>query len=159
MTSYQAFNSMMQEFIEELIETFPEEKSLKVQYNAFLTLKKTNSKKVVEGFMANINPYVEAINQKDENVFKQDIEFLKKINISKWWTDDLSENTKSAIWQYLSTLVMLGTTITSIPADILKSIEGIAENCANQMDSSNGTPDLSSLFSGIQSMMGNLNKK
>lgn len=158
MASHQAFNSMMEEFLNELIETFPEEKSLKVQQNAFQTLKKSNSKKVVQVFMNSIAEYSNYITNKDEKVFDLDIEFLKKINIKKLWTKELSQNTKDAIWQYLQTLVMLGTTITSIPSDILQSIEGVAEQCANQMDSDNGVPDMGSLFSGLQNIMQGMNK-
>ena len=158
MASHQAFNSMMEEFLCELIETFPEEKSLKVQQNSFKTLKKANGKKIVEGFMNNISPYITKISNKDESVFTENIDFLKKININKWWNDDLSQNTKDAIWQYLNTLVMLGTTITSIPQEMLASIEGMAEGIANQMgDNSNG-PNMGSLFSGLQNILGNMNQ-
>jgi len=157
MASYQAFNSMMEEFLNELVETFPEEKALKIEVTKFNTLRKTNSKKVVEGFMHAIGPYQSDISNKNENIMKRtDIDFLKKINIEKWWTSELSENTKDAIWSYLNTLVMLGTTITSIPSDMLKTIESVAEQCASSMDGdSSQPPNMNSLFANLQSMMGN----
>ena len=157
MASHQAFNSMMEEFINELIQTFPEEKSIKVYRTQFEALKKTNSKKVVEAFMAAVSPFSEYITQKNEKILEMDIEFLKKLNIRKWWTPDLSQNTKDAIWQYLSTLLMLGTTITSIPSDMLKTIESVAEQCASGMDgNTSGMPDMATLFSGLQNMIGNM---
>ena len=158
MASYQAFNSMMEEFINELIETLPEEKALKIESTKFQTLRKANSKKVVEGFMNAIGPYQNDIQNKNEKLMTgNDIEFLNKLNIKKWWTKDLSNNTKDAIWSYLQTLVMLGTTITSIPADMLKTIESVAEQCASSMDGdSSGVPNMGALFSGLQSMMGNI---
>ena len=158
MASYQAFNSMMEEFLNELVQTFPEEKSLKVEVTKFQTLRKANSKKVVEGFMNAICPYQNDIQQKNEKLMTDNnIDFLKKMNIQKWWTNDLSSNTKDAIWSYLQTLIMLGTTITSIPADMLKTIESVAEQCASSMDGdSSGAPNMGALFSGLQSMMGNL---
>lgn len=159
MASYQAFNSMMDEFLNELIETFPEEKSLKVQQTSFQTLKKANPRKIVETFMNAITPYTSQISARDESIFQNtNIEFLKKINIRNWWTPDVSENTKNAIWQYLNTLIMLGTTITSIPSDMLKQIEGVAEQCANQMEGES-SPNIGSLFSGLQSIMGGLENK
>lgn len=159
MASYQAFNSMMEEFLSELAETFPEEKALKLEITKFHTLRKANSKKIVEGFMSAISPYQNDIQSKNEEIMhRDDIEFLKKMNIKKWWNKDLSTNTKDAIWSYLQTLIMLGTTITSIPSDMLKTIESVAEQCASSMDSnSNGAPNMGSLFSGLQSMMGNMN--
>jgi len=150
MSRYSAFNSLMFEFIDELIETFPEEKELKVFKNAALSLKKANHKKLVETFMAEVSQYSDQIMNKDENfILNTNNEFLKKINLCKWWTDDLSSNTKDAIWQYMNTLIMLGTTITTIPHDILTQIEGIADQCA----SSGKSPDISSLFSSIQGML------
>ena len=159
MASYQAFNSMMEEFLNELVETFPEEKALKLEVAKFQTLRKANSKKVVEGFMHAIGPYQNDIQQKNETLMTENnIEFLKKMNIKKWWSKDLSRNTKDAIWSYLQTLVMLGATITSIPADMLKTIESVAEQCASSMEGdSSGAPNMGALFSGLQSMMGNLN--
>jgi len=158
MASYQAFNSMMDEFLNELIQTFPEEKSLKLEVTKFHTLRKANSKKVVEGFMNAIGPYQNDIQNKNESIMKRtDIEFLNKMNINKWWTKDLSNNTKDAIWSYLQTLIMLGTTITSIPDEMLRTIETVAEKCASSMDgNSDGAPNMSALFSGLQTMMGNL---
>ena len=158
MASYQAFNSMMEEFLNELIQTFPEEKSLKIEVTKFQTLRKANSKKVVEGFMNAIGPYQTDIQNKNECIMQRtDIEFLNKMNIKKWWSKELSNNTKDAIWSYLQTLIMLGTTITSIPSDMLKTIESVAEQCASSMDGdSSGAPNMGALFSGLQSMMGNL---
>ena len=158
MASYQAFNSMMDEFLNELIQTFPEEKALKVEKTKFQTLRKANSKKVVEGFMNAISPYQNDIQNKDESIMKRtDIDFLNKMNIKKWWTKELSNTTKDAIWSYLQTLMMLGTTITSIPSDMLKTIESVAEQCASSMDGdSSGAPNMGALFSGLQSMMGSM---
>ena len=160
MASYQAFNSMMQDFLNELIATFPEEKTLKVENTKFQTLKKANPRKIVETFMVAVTEYTEAISNKDESIlFNENIEFLKKLNIKHWWTKDLSQNTKDAIWQYLNTLIMLGTTITSIPSDMLKQIENVAEQCASQMDGNSTEPNMNNIFSGLQSIMGNMNKK
>jgi hypothetical protein len=161
MASHQAFNGMMEEFIEELITTFPEEKALKLYKTQFETLKKANPRKIVDTFMTAISPYSEFITNRDESIFKNNnIEFMKKLNISKWWTTDLSENTKNAIWQYLSTLMMLGTTISQIPSDMLKQIETVAEQCASQMDSSSGgMPNMGAIFSGLQSIMGGMEKE
>ena len=158
MASYQAFNSMMEEFLNELIQTFPEEKTLKIEVTKFQTLRKANSKKVIEGFMNAIGPYQTDIQNKNESIMQRtDIDFLNKMNLKKWWTKELSNNTKDAIWSYLQTLIMLGTTITSIPSDMLKTIESVAEQCASSMDGdSSGAPSMGALFSGLQSMMGNL---
>jgi hypothetical protein len=156
MASIQAFTSVMDEFLCELCKTFPDEKKIKVYYNSFKTMKKVNSRSVLEGFMTQASKYSDKIVNRDESFFlTSDEDFLKEINIKKWWTDDLSENTKSAIWQYMNTLFVLGTTITSIPQELLKTIEGVAEQCAGKMGDGD-VPDMSSLMAGMQNMIGNL---
>ena len=156
MASHKAFNSMMEEFFNELIETIPEEKSLKLEKAKFKTLKKANPKKICEAFMEEVSPYTQHISKRDESaLLKSDIDFLKKIHINNWWTK-ISVNSRDAIWQYLNTLIMLGTTITSIPSEMLKTIESVAEQCASGMDSGSGQPDMGQLFAGLQSMMGNM---
>ena len=117
MTSVTAFNDMMGQFLTELHKTFPEEKSLKKYIAAFELMSSTNPKLVVEGFMGAISPHMDKISAKDENFFIENaetIDFLKDINLKNLWPK-ASANTREAIWQYIQTLYMLGTTITSIP--------------------------------------------
>ena len=160
MASVQAFISVMDEFLSELKEQFPKEKKIGVYYNTFLTMKKVNSRKILETFMAGIQKHGDKIVNRDEAYFlNSDEDFLKDLNIKHWWTDDLSENTKNAIWQYMNTLYVLGTTIMNIPTEMLKSIEGIAEQCAGNMESEGGGgsgADMGSLFAGMQNMLGGL---
>jgi hypothetical protein len=98
---------------------------------------------------------------KDEAFFlgaADDIEILSSLNMKKHWTSELSENTKNAIWQYVQTLYILGTTITSIPAETLSMIEDVANKCASNMQ---GGDDKSLLagMSGLFSQLGNMLEK
>lgn len=157
MSSVQAFISVMDEFLQELVKTFPEEKKIKVYYNSFKTMKKVNSRKILDTFMAEVEKHSDKIVNKDESYFlNSEDDFLKDLNIAKWWNDDLSENTKNAIWQYMNTLYVLGTTINSIPQDLLKTIEGVAEECASKMGDDPNTTDMGNLMSGMQNMLGNM---
>ena len=54
---------------------------------------------------------------------------------------------------------MLGTTITSIPDDTLKMIEGIAKECADKMENDGGELDQDALMKMMGSMLGGLPKK
>jgi hypothetical protein len=71
----------------------------------------------------------------------------------------MSANTKAATWQYLQTLYMLGTTITSIPDDTLKMIEGIAKECADKMQGDDGELNQDALMKMMGNMLGSLPKK
>ena len=160
MASVQAFNSVMDEFLNELKETFPEEKKIAVYYNSFLTLKKTNPRKVLELFMNQASPKASLITSRDEKLFTENEDIIPDVQLSKLWNDNLDNETKSAIWQYLNTLFVLGTTINTIPSNLLSTIEGVAEQCASQMNeegaAENGTPDMGALFAGMQNMIGNM---
>ena len=140
MASVSSFNEMMGNFLDELAQTFPEEGGMKKYQASFDIMRKANPRKCVEAFMGSASQYNAQIMAKDEKFFlNNDIDFLDALNIKKWWNSDLSENTKGAIWQYLQTLMILGTTIMSIPAETLGAIEGIAEQMTqNVQDQGNG---------------------
>ena len=160
MTSVSAFNDMLEQFLTELMGTFPEEKSIKKYHSGFDVLRKSNPKKVVEGFMAAVAPHSQKIMNKDESLLNDNIEVLDELSIKKHWNGGISDNTKGAIWQYLQTLYMLGTTITSIPADTLNMIEDVAKKCADKMQTGEGGQiDERGLMNAMSGMFGNMLNK
>ena len=161
MASVTAFNDMMSQFLVELHKTFPDEKGIKKMLTSFDMLKSTNPRLVVNGFMDGVTPYAGKISAKDESFLLEEvenIEFLKELDIKKYW-GNMSTNTKAATWQYLQTLYMLGTTITSLPDDTLSQIEKIAKGVANQMQDGDGDIDQDALMKMMGSMLGGLPKK
>ena len=156
MASVSSFNEMMSSFLDELVQTFPEEGSMKKYQASFDIMRKANPRKVVETFMASASQYNAQIMAKDEKFFLDNgIDFLDALNIKKWWNSDLSENTKGAIWQYLQTLMILGTTITAIPPETLGAIEGIAEQMTKGAQENNGGQlDMSALTNMLGALGG-----
>jgi hypothetical protein len=152
---------MMSQFLVELHKTFPEEKGIKKMLTSFDVLKSTNPRLVVDGFMTGVTPYASKISAKDETFLLneiENIEFLKELDIKRYW-ERMSTNTKNATWQYLQTLYMLGTTITSLPDDTLSQIEKIAKGVADQMQDGNGDFDQDALMKMMGGMLGSLPKK
>ena len=101
------------------------------------------------------------ISAKDETFLLEEIEnieFLKELDIKSYWVS-MSTNTKDATWQYLQTLYMLGTTITSLPDDTLSQIEKIAKGVAAKMQDGDGELDQDALMKMMGSMLGGLPKK
>ncbi|ADQ91024.1 hypothetical protein MpV1_101c [Micromonas sp. RCC1109 virus MpV1] len=161
MASVTAFNDMMGQFLVELHKTFPEEKGIKKMMTSFDVLKSSNPRLVVDAYMKGVSPYAEKISAKDETFLLKEIEtieFLKDLNIKSYW-ERMSANTRSATWQYLQTLYMLGTTITSIPDDTLKMIEGIAKECADKMQDGDGEINQDALMKMMGNMLGSMPKK
>lgn len=137
-TTTNAFNEMMDQFLTELNLTFPENKSVIKFQAAFEIMRQTSPSKILDNFMNSVKPYSKKIMSKDESFILEDskqIDAIKDIDLSSMW-NEASDNTKGAIWQYLHTLFILGTTIKSFPKETLSMIEQVAEKCASQMDSS-----------------------
>lgn len=157
-TTVSAFNDMMQQFLDELVLTFPEEKSF-VKYQAsFGLVRKSRPRAVLEKYMESIGPVATHIMQKDDAFFKEhsdSVPLLSDLNLAKIWTDDLSESTKDAIWKYLQTLYILATTISALPAETLSMIESVAERCAKQM-SEEGITSEEALMKNMSGLMSSL---
>src|SRR6056300_1887302 len=161
MASVTAFNDMMGQFLVELHKTFPDEKSIKKMLTSFDLLKSTNPRLLVDGFMKSVSPHAESISAKDELfilVHSNDIEFLSELDIVRLWKR-MNDGTKDAVWQYLQTLYILGTTIQSVPEDTLASIEAMAKECADKMQNGDGEINQDALMKMMGGLMGGLPKK
>lgn len=162
MASVTAFNDMLSQFLVELHKTFPEEKGIKKMMTSFDLLKSSNPRLVVDGFMKGVSPYADKISAKDESFLLKEIDtidFLKELNIKSYW-ERMTANTRAATWQYLQTLYMLGTTITSLPQDTLSQIENIAKGVASKLqDGDGGELNQDALMKMMGSMLGSLPKK
>lgn len=83
--------------------------------------------------MKSVGPHAQKLMAKDESFFMQhasEIEFLRDIQLDKIWTPETSDNTKNAIWQYMQTLHILGTTLSMFPPETLSAIENAAKKVA-----------------------------
>lgn len=154
MTSVGAFNDMLGQFLSELAQTFPEEKAIKKYQASFDVVKKANPRKCVEGFMKGIGPVAQRVVARDETVIaSEELKMLCDMNIAEHWSS-CSDNTKNAIWQYLQTLYMLGTTITALPAETLNMIEDVAQKAAGSMQEGGGSFDEKALMGMFSNMLG-----
>jgi hypothetical protein len=160
MASVTAFNDMMSQFLVELHKTFPEEKGIKKMLTSFDVLKSTNPRMVVDGFMSGVSPYASQISAKDDKFLLEEcgkIDFLKDLDLATYWMK-MSANTRDVTWQYLQTLYMLGTTITSLPPDQMAQIEALAQGVASKLQDEGGELNEEALMKMMGSMLGGLGK-
>ena len=137
-----SFNELMQQFLDELEIAFPEDSKLKKHQSNFSILKKANARKPLNSFMEAVTPHATKIMAKDESYFLESTDkFITDLDIKTKW-ETCSENTKSAIWQYLQTLYIIGTTIKSLPTEALSMIEEVAKKCSDSLN----PDDMSSLI-------------
>jgi hypothetical protein len=148
-SSIAAWNEYLKSFVNELCETFPECPDLFALLGVIDAMIDDDEHSVLEKFIAEIEPHTEALTNMDEGFFlNSDIDFLKKLGVKQYWTPDLEQETKQAIWQYLQTLLVMGKTIQSVPPHMLRMLEDYASKITSQME--DGQIDQSQL--NIQSL-------
>ena len=123
------FNQTVDDFFQELIDIFPEETKIRVQYSLFQTLISANAKQPCIKFMNGSVKYLEKIAMRDETFFKSDDKpgIFKSINIENLWTDDLSINTKNAIWNYIQSFFTIGIKVIEMPSETHSIIQYIID--------------------------------
>lgn len=142
MTTLKAFDEMMGQFLNELARIFPDEP------------KKTPMD--CKSFVGQIGSWSGKIMTKDDSFFCEENEFVKNMNLHVIWKrEDCSETTRQAIWQYIQSLYMMGTTFSMFPPEMLSMIESAAESCANQMKDG-GQMDEKALAGMLGQMLGGL---
>ena len=149
MTTVQAFNEMMGQFLDELVATFPEEEAFKTAQA------KPRDRSTFEEFMKQIGPHANHLMAKSPEFFTDQNEFAKGLNLTKVWaSEEASATTREAIWQYLQTMYILGNTINMFPPETLSMIEAAAENCAKNMKTNGtGQMDEKALMAGMNNML------
>ena len=149
MTTLSAFNEMWSQFLGELAQTFPDEPKIKEAQAA------PANRESFDKFMRDVTPWTTQMMAKDAAFFCDTNLVAANLNLHEIWkTEDCTENTKAAIWQYFQTLYMLGTTINMFPPETLSMIEAAAENCAKNMKKKpDGQVDEASLMAGMNSML------
>jgi hypothetical protein len=138
MTTLSTFNDMMEHFVDELVQTFPAVPSFKKYQMVVQMARKTNPRKIMTTFMESVSPHASKIMSKDETIWANEaltIDFLNELQINKIWTPELSNNTKDAIWQYLQTLYIIGSTISMLPEETLTAIEDMAKKMSDDPES------------------------
>jgi hypothetical protein len=128
------FNTLALEFVKELSEVFPENTVITECVKNFDTIVSENPKKPMDFLMNVVGDNAEAINSKDDAIFNTIT--IPGMEIKEMWTST-SDNTKEAIWQYLSTLQMLASTLGNTSGELMSGIEDMAMEFANKMATGN----------------------
>lgn len=110
------FNTILEEFLAKLSQTFPDDPEIKKYRTGFAIIKDSTPKKVMEAFVVSVNPYEKEIVARNESFFLNDLAILKELGIHKYWNDDLSDDTKNAIWEYFTILLMVGKQMVNVDA-------------------------------------------
>lgn len=112
-----AFNTLVIQFIDDLIKTFPEENDFKIYRRGIIMLNSANVKKFSQLFNNYISIYKKDILNKNETFFLETnyTEVIKNktdtldnliLKLKSYWKT-LSESNKEKIWEYFHNLIKL----------------------------------------------------
>jgi len=130
----ETFNTLALEFVKELSEVFPENTTLTDCVKNFDSIVGEDPKKPMDFLVSIVGDKAEAINSKDDAIF--DTIAIPGMAVKEMW-NSTSENTKEAIWQYISTLHMLASTLGNTSGELMSGIENMAMEFANKMAQGN----------------------
>ena len=156
MSSIDAFMSVCTEFVSELVQTFPEEKRFAL-WNQLLSEREASV--VFDVFMEHAVKLSDAITTRNISLISDmkichfdglDLQFLM---------NSASASTQDIIWQYTNTLFVLGTTIKSIPKNMLSTIEQFAESCSQSAENPIDMKSMGDMLNGIMNMVGTKHQK
>ena len=116
--SVDKFNELFTEFIDKIITKFPNQKLYSYR-RAFVLVKLTSPSSPANFFMAGCIDYKNEIKERNDLFFINDSSIKSKINnfsieigIAEYW-NDLTDSTKTAVWDYIQSLFVLGEVIIS----------------------------------------------
>lgn len=120
-----AFNNQLDKFLDELIQTYPEDKDFPYYKRLIDNLKKFNIRKPIEMFAGVVHKHIKQIQERNSDFFfnnfstivenetankdSQSEAFRLFDNIQKYWKEMPAENQK-VIWDYLNVLTKLSIT-------------------------------------------------
>lgn len=139
MSGVQAFNDMLKTFVQELADVFPDDTNISTFLGSMDDVVALDPKIPMNTFTAAVSPFSKQISARDESVF--DAIKFPGIDFQKLWNADISDATREAIWQYLNMLLVISTTVTAIPPEVLGSIESMATEYAGKLERGEITMD------------------
>ena len=124
------FNTLVNDFFNELIEIFPQNINIKIRQLMFEGLIKINVKQPCIRFMNGVVPYLNQIASKDILFLtgEHTHNFIKNLSIDKTSIINLSEHNIKAIWSYIILFIKVGINIVQMPEESHAVIEYIINN-------------------------------
>ena len=128
------FNKTLDEFINKMIIQFPEEPKLKTYYSAYKVTKMYDKTMPIKIFMGGCLEFSKQIKSRDTEFFAKRKGFVNKLQQASSFSDDiglvnywdnLSSNSKKAIWDYVQTLYVMGEMFINKDTTIIQNINNV----------------------------------
>jgi len=115
-------------FLNDLITVFPEHlELLNDTYQSIFELDKLviEDNEIIKEFLQLVEDNSDDITNKNDSIFTDELFFVKGVSMKSIWDSDISDRTRTSIWNYLQSFCLLNITINSNDKinEVLKSIE------------------------------------
>ena len=133
-TIIEEFNKTLEEFINKMILQFPQETKLKTYYSAYKVTKMYDKSMPIKIFMGGCLQFSGQIKSRDTEFFAKRKGFVDKLQKASSFSDDiglvnywenLSDNSKKAIWDYVQTLFVMGEMYVNKDTSIIQKINSV----------------------------------
>lgn len=137
------FNAMLKAFVEDLAYVFDDVKEISMFASGFDDLVSVSVRKPMELFMDAVRPHAGLIMARDPALFDV-LAFPGGIDFKRLWASNVSEDTRTKIWEYLQTLMLLGNMVvsavpqeilSSLPEDVMNTVEALAAEFTEKLQS------------------------
>lgn len=156
MTTVRSFNHILEEFVDELSETFSDYPQIQLFKAGLPGMLEQDEWYGVNTLMETLTPHGDKILNNDRTFFEEELHLGMGLKLNQLWREELDDDTRDAIANYVSTLFMLGMTLKSITPDIMSKIESIAQSAAMDMKMKGGHMDMASMLPGMIQQVGGL---
>jgi hypothetical protein len=155
-TTVRSFNHILEEFVDELSETFSDYPQIQLFKVGLPGMLEQDEWYGVNTLMETLTPHGDKILNNDRTFFEEELHLGMGLKLNQLWREELDDDTRDAIANYVSTLFMLGMTLKSITPDIMSKIESIAQSAAMDMKMKGGQMDMASMLPGMIQQVGGL---
>jgi len=156
--SVNAFNDLLLQFVDELVNTFPENTIAKTYRSTVSLMIKKDPSLCLTTFMKNVRPHEELIRNRDEAIYEElsrNYGILKTLDLESMWKSELSDNSRAAIWQYVQGLYVLGNSVSE--EEIAQMSDPVSQaTMENMMNSLLNTQEESGSDNPLSGLLGNL---
>jgi len=128
------FNYYLKEYINELINTFPEtQQPLLANYRPLLEGRDDKNDLYVKCFYTKINNFLSPIAKRDHTLFETPGKvFIEGVDLYEIWHNSIAtDQTRTAIWKYLQILMILGRKIIPNHKEIVELLQKVSDGQVN----------------------------
>jgi hypothetical protein len=140
MVTVQGFNTLFRQFVAELHAVFHDNEELRNAYEGFDMIVQLFPRKPLEVFMETVAPHADLLKARDPRLFEE-LNIVGVDFAALWNSPDMTEQDQKVIWQYLDSLLFLGTAVQNLPEEMTATIENFAAECEKKLEAGDIDPN------------------